>query len=63
MPDLGVAGYWTPIQDECVSWAAGWLRINPSEMRWTPLAEQFGGLVKLGSGCRQAATFSVPVAL
>ena len=32
-------------------------------LRWTPLAEQFGDLVKLGSGCRQAATFSVSVAV
>ena len=42
-------------------WAALWLR--RTIVSWTPLAEQFGGLVKLGSGCRQAATFSIPVAL
>src|SRR5690348_1998766 len=31
-------------------------------MRWTRLVGQFGGWVKLGSGCYQAANFSVPVA-
>ena len=33
------------------------------ELRWSPSVGQFGGLDKLGSGCRQAANFSVPVAL
>jgi hypothetical protein len=38
--------------------------LKPGDVvRWTPLAGQLGGLVKLGSGCRQAANFSVPVAL
>jgi hypothetical protein len=32
----------------------------PSRMRWTPLVGQFGGLDKLGSGCRQAANSSIP---
>jgi hypothetical protein len=31
-------------------------------LRWTPMAGQFGGLAKLGSGCCQAANFSVAVA-
>src|SRR4051812_10468998 len=31
-------------------------------VRWTPMAGQFGGLAKLGSGCCQAANFSVAVA-
>src|SRR4051794_34134516 len=31
-------------------------------MRWTPTVGQFGGLAKLGSGCRQAANFSILVA-
>jgi transposase len=31
-------------------------------VRWTRLVGQFGGWVKLGSGCYQAANFSVPVA-
>ncbi|HEY1934437.1 MAG TPA: transposase, partial [Acetobacteraceae bacterium] len=34
-----------------------------SRMRWSPSVGQFGGLDKLDSGCRQAANFSVPVAL
>ena len=33
------------------------------DVRWSPSVGQFGGLDKLGSGCRQAANFSVPVAL
>ena len=33
-----------------------------AEVRWTPMAGQFGGLAKLGSGCCQAANFSVAVA-
>jgi hypothetical protein len=32
------------------------------ELRWFRLIGQFGGWVKLGSGCCQAANFSVPVA-
>jgi hypothetical protein len=28
--------------------------------RWTPPVGQFGGLVKLGFGCRQAANLSIP---
>src|ERR1700678_954258 len=32
-------------------------------VRWSLSVGQFGGLDKLGSGCRQAANFSVPVAL
>ncbi len=31
-----------------------------SELRWTPPVGQSGGLDKLGSGCRQAAKFSIP---
>src|SRR6201994_938766 len=31
-------------------------------LRWIPMAGQFGGLAKLGSGCCQAANFSVAVA-
>jgi DNA-directed RNA polymerase specialized sigma24 family protein len=29
------------------------------QMRWTPPVGQFGGLDKLGSGCRQAASLSI----
>jgi peptide/nickel transport system substrate-binding protein len=29
-------------------------------MRWSPIAGQFGGLVKLGSGCCHAASFVAP---
>ncbi len=36
--------------------------LSEAAVRWTPLAGQFGGLVKLGSRCRQAANFSVSVA-
>src|SRR3954467_2462567 len=32
------------------------------QLRWSPWFGQFGGLAKLGSGYRQAANFSVPVA-
>jgi hypothetical protein len=28
-------------------------------LRWTPPVGQFGGLDKLGSGCRQAASLSI----
>jgi len=31
-------------------------------LRWSPWLRQFGGWAKLGSGYRQAANFSVPVA-
>jgi hypothetical protein len=42
-----------------------WLRDAQASgiLRWSPSVGQFGGLDKLGSGCRQAANFSVPVAL
>jgi hypothetical protein len=38
------------------------LSLRDVEVRWTRLVGQFGGLDKLGSGCRQAANLSVSVA-
>jgi hypothetical protein len=32
-------------------------------VRWSRFIGQFGGLAKLGFGCRHAASFIVPVAL
>jgi hypothetical protein len=32
-------------------------------LRWSRLIGQFGGLAKLGSGCRHAVSFIIPVAL
>ena len=34
---------------------------SAEKLRWSPWLGQFGGLAKLGSGCRQAANFSVPI--
>jgi Asp-tRNA(Asn)/Glu-tRNA(Gln) amidotransferase A subunit family amidase len=39
---------------------AGIVPIAHSQVRWTPPVGQSGGLDKLGSGCRQAAKFSIP---
>jgi len=38
--------------------ARGAARANLNGLRWSPVAGQFGGRVKLGSGCRQAARLS-----
>src|ERR1700759_4534929 len=46
----------TGVFDICKRFAA------KGKMRWYPWFGQFGGLAKLGSGCYQAANFSVPVA-
>jgi hypothetical protein len=37
--------------------------LPPVGLRWSRRVEQFGGLVKLGSGCGHAASFVIPVAL
>ena len=44
----------------CAIVTSGRKRLLPGAMRWTPLVGQFGGLDKLGSGCRQAAKSSIP---
>jgi hypothetical protein len=33
--------------------------VAAEKVRWTPPVGQFGGLDKLGSGCRQAASLSI----
>jgi hypothetical protein len=38
------------------------LQVVQGRLRWSPWFRQFGSLAKLGSGYRQAANFSVPVA-
>jgi monovalent cation:H+ antiporter-2, CPA2 family len=54
---LSAAGVVIPLFHRLrLSQALGFILVG---MRWTRLVGQFGGLVKLGSGCCQAASLSV----